>query len=189
MQLPENHPAARQLGETILSALGQNPLFVSAALPARVFLRCSTVIRAVNLSAPMWTMQSARSAEADTEFVLIYPQLCSFPSPDDYDGGELIVEDTYGLHHVKLPAGHMILYPSTSLHHVTPVTRGTRLSLFSGSKAWCATTASAPYCSTSTLPSSALTQPSRRLCPGTTHRRLPQPAATLGGNLSRVTPQ
>ena len=53
-----------------------------------------------------------------------------FSQPDEYEGGELVVEDTYGLHKVKLPAGHMILYPSTSLHHVTPVTRGARISSF-----------------------------------------------------------
>src|SRR5262249_55971471 len=53
-----------------------------------------------------------------------------FSGPDEYDGGELIVEDTYGVHSVKLPSGHMILYPSTSLHHVRPVTRGARLASF-----------------------------------------------------------
>ena len=52
------------------------------------------------------------------------------PGPDEYDGGELMVEDTYGTHSVKLPAGHMILYPATSLHHVRPVTRGARLASF-----------------------------------------------------------
>jgi Uncharacterized iron-regulated protein len=50
--------------------------------------------------------------------------------PAEYDGGELVVEDTYGLHSVKLPAGHMVLYPSTSLHHVRPVTRGARIASF-----------------------------------------------------------
>ena len=53
-----------------------------------------------------------------------------FSEPDEYDGGELVVEDTYGLQRVKLSAGHMVLYPSTSLHHVTPVTRGARVSSF-----------------------------------------------------------
>jgi len=130
MQLPENHPAARQLGETILTALGQNPLFVSAALPARVFpplfnryqggqsfgTHVDNAIRQVTA-----TGHRIRTDLSATLF---------FSRPDEYDGGELIVEDTYGLHHVKLPAGHMILYPSTSLHHVAPVTRGSRLSSF-----------------------------------------------------------
>jgi PKHD-type hydroxylase len=130
MQLPENHPAARQLGETILTALGQNPLFVSAALPARVFpplfnryqggqsfgTHVDNAIRQISAT--------GHRIRTDLSATLFFSQ------PEEYDGGELIVEDTYGLHHVKLPAGHMILYPSTSLHHVTPVTRGSRLSSF-----------------------------------------------------------
>jgi PKHD-type hydroxylase len=55
---------------------------------------------------------------------------CSFSGPDDYDGGELVVDDTYGSHAVKLPAGDMIVYPATSLHHVTPITRGSRIASF-----------------------------------------------------------
>jgi PKHD-type hydroxylase len=51
-------------------------------------------------------------------------------APEDYEGGELVVEDTYGVQRIKLPAGHMVLYPASSLHHVTPVTRGTRLASF-----------------------------------------------------------
>ena len=130
MQLPESHPAARQLGETILTALGQNPLFVSAALPARVFpplfnryqggqsfgTHVDNAIRQVS--------GTGHRIRTDLSATLFFSQ------PDEYDGGELIVEDTYGVHQVKLPAGHMILYPSTSLHHVTPVTRGSRLSSF-----------------------------------------------------------
>ena len=130
MQLPENHPSARQLGETILTALGQNALFVSAALPARVFpplfnryqggqsfgTHVDNAIRQVS--------GTGHRIRTDLSATLFFSQ------PDEYDGGELIVEDTYGVHQVKLPAGHMILYPSTSLHHVTPVTRGSRLSSF-----------------------------------------------------------
>ena len=130
MQLPENHPFARQLGETILTALGQNALFVSAALPARVFpplfnryqggqsfgTHVDNAIRQVS--------GTGHRIRTDLSATLFFSQ------PDEYDGGELIVEDTYGVHQVKLPAGHMILYPSTSLHHVTPVTRGSRLSSF-----------------------------------------------------------
>jgi PKHD-type hydroxylase len=78
-----------------------------------------------------------------------------FTRPEDYDGGELIVEDTYGIHSVKLPPGHMVIYPASSLHHVKPVTRGARIASFFGSKAWSATTAIAPCSSTWTPPSSA----------------------------------
>jgi PKHD-type hydroxylase len=130
MQLPETHAVARQVGEMILAALGQNPLFVSAALPARVFpplfnrysggqsfgIHVDNAIRQVGAT--------GHRIRTDLSATLFFSQ------PDEYDGGELMVEDTYGLHEVKLPAGHMILYPSTSLHRVNPVTRGTRLSSF-----------------------------------------------------------
>lgn len=130
MQLPENSPAARQIGEMILTALGQNALFISAALPRRVFpplfnryqggqsfgTHVDNAIRQVT-----GTQHRIRTDLSATLF---------FAGPEEYDGGELVVEDTYGLHHVKLPAGHMILYPSTSLHHVRPVTRGARIASF-----------------------------------------------------------
>jgi PKHD-type hydroxylase len=130
MQLPEDSPAARQLGEMILSALGQNPLFVTAALPLKVFpplfnryqggqafgTHVDNAIRPVT-----GTPHRIRTDLSATLF---------FSAPEEYDGGELIVEDTYGTHSIKLPAGHMILYPSTSLHQVRPVTRGARIASF-----------------------------------------------------------
>ena len=130
MQLPEDSPAARQLGDMILSALGQNPLFITAALPLRVFpplfnryqggqsfgTHVDNAIRQVT-----GTPHRIRTDLSATLF---------FSGPEEYDGGELIVEDTYGTHSVKLPSGHMILYPSTSLHHVRPVTRGARIASF-----------------------------------------------------------
>ncbi|MBV9674751.1 MAG: Fe2+-dependent dioxygenase [Acidobacteriaceae bacterium] len=130
LQVPEDHPAARQLGETILSALGQNALFISAALPLRVFpplfnrytggqsfgTHVDNAIRQVT-----GTPHLIRTDLSATLF---------FTHPDEYEGGELVIEDTYGTHSVKLPAGHMALYPATSLHHVRPVTRGARVSSF-----------------------------------------------------------
>jgi PKHD-type hydroxylase len=130
MQIPENHPAAREVGEMILSALGQNGLFISAALPAQVFpplfnrysggqafgTHVDNAIRQV--------AGSGHRIRTDLSATLF------FTGPEEYDGGELVVEDTYGTHQVKLSPGHMILYPSTSLHHVRPVTRGTRLCSF-----------------------------------------------------------
>jgi PKHD-type hydroxylase len=130
MQLPEDHPAARQLGEMILTALGGNTLFISAALPARVFpplfnryqggqsfgTHVDNAIRQV-----AGTGHRIRTDLSATLFL---------SHPEEYDGGDLIVEDTYGTHGVKLPAGHLILYPATSLHHVKPVTRGSRLASF-----------------------------------------------------------
>jgi PKHD-type hydroxylase len=129
-QLPEDSPVARQLGEMIVTALGQNPLFISAALPLRVFpplfnrytggqsfgTHVDSAIRQV-----AGTGHRIRTDLSATLFLA---------NPDEYDGGELTVEDTFGTHSVKLPAGHMILYPSTSLHHVRPVTRGARIASF-----------------------------------------------------------
>jgi len=130
LQLPESHPAAVKLGELVLAALARSPLFMSAALPLKVFppmfnrytggghfgTHVDTAIRAFAS-----TGQRIRTDVSATLFLT---------SPDEYDGGELVVEDTYGLHSVKLPPGHMVLYPATSLHRVTPVTRGARVSSF-----------------------------------------------------------
>jgi PKHD-type hydroxylase len=130
LQLPEGHPVAVELGELILNALGANALFISSALPSRVFpplfnryaggqsfgTHVDNSIRQVT-----GTGHRIRTDLSATLF---------FRDPDEYDGGELVVEDTYGTHGVKLPAGHMILYPATSLHHVRPVTRGARVCSF-----------------------------------------------------------
>ncbi|HYG23464.1 MAG TPA: Fe2+-dependent dioxygenase [Verrucomicrobiae bacterium] len=130
MQIPEGHPAARQVGEMILKALSQNPLFLSAAIPAHVFpplfnrysggqsfgTHVDNAVRQIP-----GTPHRIRTDLSATLF---------FSAPDEYDGGELCVEDTYGVHAAKLAPGSMVLYPSTSLHHVKPVTRGTRLCSF-----------------------------------------------------------
>ena len=130
LQIPEGHPAAREVGELILQALNRNPLFISAALPLKVFPplfnrydsgqsfgnHVDNAIRQVP-----GTPHRIRTDLSATLFLT---------EPTEYDGGELVVEDTYGVHTVKLPAGHMVLYPSTSLHHVRAVTRGARISSF-----------------------------------------------------------
>jgi PKHD-type hydroxylase len=129
-QLREGSEDARRLGDAILGALQQSALFVSAALPLRVFpplfnrysggqsfgTHVDNAVRQVP-----GTPHRLRTDLSATLF---------FSEPDEYDGGELVVEDTYGVHSVKLPAGHLILYPATSLHHVRPVTRGARLASF-----------------------------------------------------------
>lgn len=129
-QIPAEHPVARQVGETIVRSLRQHPLFLSAALPLHIlppmFNRYSggqtfgTHVDGSIRQVP-GTPHRLRTDLSCTLF---------FAGPEEYDGGELIVEDTYGSKAVKLPAGQMILYPSTSLHRVTPVTRGTRLCSF-----------------------------------------------------------
>ena len=130
LQLPEDHPVARQIGDLIVSTLERNPLFLAAALPAKVFPPLfnryqggqSFGSHVDNAIRPLkGTPLRIRTDLSATLF---------FSSPDEYAGGELIVEDTYGLHNVKLPRGHMILYPSSSLHRVTPVTRGARVCSF-----------------------------------------------------------
>lgn len=130
MQIPEGHPAARELGATIVSALSANPLFITAALPLHIlppyFNRYSggqqfgTHVDNAIRQIP-GTGQRIRTDLSATLFLT---------NPDEYDGGELCVEDTYGVQRVKLAAGSLILYPATSLHHVTPVTRGTRVCSF-----------------------------------------------------------
>ncbi len=130
VQVPEGHPIARQVGAMILQALGANPLFLSAALPLHVFpplfnrysggqsfgTHVDNSIRQIP-----GTPHRIRTDLSATLFLA---------APDEYDGGELVVEDTYGVKSVKLPPGHLVLYPSTSLHHVRPVTRGARLCSF-----------------------------------------------------------
>ncbi len=128
-QIPAEHPAARQVGEVILRALGQNPLFMSAALPLHVmppfFNRYSGGQHfGTHVDGAIRQLPNGQRLRTDLSATLF------FAAPDEYDGGELCVEDTYGVKKVKLPPGHLILYPATSLHHVTPVTRGTRLSAF-----------------------------------------------------------
>jgi len=129
MQLPADSVAAQQVGQLILQALGGNPLFMSAALPLHVlpplFNRYSGgQTFGTHVDGSIRSLPNGQRIRTDLSCTLF------FAEPDEYDGGELIVEDTYGSKSVKLPAGHLILYPSTSLHQVTPVTRGTRLCSF-----------------------------------------------------------
>ena len=130
LQLPENGAEARALGDIVLQALERNALFVSAVLPQRIFpplfnryeggmafgAHVDNAIRRVP-----GTPQRIRTDVSATLF------LCA---PETYDGGALVIEDSYGTHEVKLPAGDMVVYPATSLHRVTPVTRGVRLASF-----------------------------------------------------------
>jgi PKHD-type hydroxylase len=129
-QLPEESATAREVGEEIMAALAKSPLFFSAALPRQVYPPLfnryqgnmnfgSHVDGAIRVHAP-----TNRRIRADISATLF------LTAPGDYDGGELLVEDTYGTHSVKLAAGDLVLYPATSLHRVTPVTRGSRVSSF-----------------------------------------------------------
>lgn len=129
-QLPEHSPLGMELGQIILKALVNNPLFFSAALPMRymppLFNRYEGGEHyGFHIDGSVRTIPGSNlSLRTDLSCTLF---LCE---PEDYDGGELIVSDTYGEHEVKLPAGDMILYPSSSLHKVEPVTRGARVCSF-----------------------------------------------------------
>jgi PKHD-type hydroxylase len=130
LQLPENHPVARQIGEVILGALSRNALFVSAALPLRVFPPMFNCYRG-GQSFGNHVDNAIRQARTTGDTIRTDLSATLFlADPDEYDGGELMVEDTYGVHSVKLPSGHMVLYPASSLHQVTPVTRGMRIASF-----------------------------------------------------------
>ena len=128
LQLPEEAPESRELGDMVLEALGRSNLFMSAVLPKQVFpplfnrydagmtfgAHVDNAVRAGNGA-------RIRTDVSSTLFI---------SGPEDYDGGELVVQDTYGEHSVKLPAGDMIVYPATSLHNVVPITRGSRIASF-----------------------------------------------------------
>jgi PKHD-type hydroxylase len=130
LQLPQDGAAARALGDLVLAALAASPLFVSAALPLRIFpplfnrygagqsfgLHVDNAIRGVP-----HTSVRIRTDLSVTLFL---------SDPEEYEGGELVIEDRFGAQEIKLPAGHLVLYPSTSLHLVREVTRGERIASF-----------------------------------------------------------
>lgn len=129
-QLPELSPVTRELGKTVLAALARNPLFFSAALPLRfvppLFNRYEG-----GEHYGLHVDGSVRSVPGTGEQLRTDLSCTLFLSdPEDYEGGELEVVDTYGTHEVKLPAGDLILYPSSSLHRVHPVSQGARVCSF-----------------------------------------------------------
>lgn len=129
-QIPEDHPVARQIGDAIVSILNRHPLFISAALPKRIFPPLFNSY-AGGHSFGSHVDNSIRQIPGTNERIRTDLSATLFLcAPEDYDGGELIVEDTYGSHSAKLGAGDMVLYPSNSLHHVRPVTRGVRVCSF-----------------------------------------------------------
>ena len=129
-QLAENHPTAAALGDEILDALQGNALFIAAALPLRVFPPLFNRY-GVGESFGVHVDNSIRQVTGTPHRVRTDLSAALFLSePDEYDGGELLIEDRYGAREVKLPAGSMALYPSTSLHQVRAVTRGERISSF-----------------------------------------------------------
>jgi PKHD-type hydroxylase len=129
-QVPERHPVARRLGEMVLASLDRSALFLSAALPLKIV-------------PPLFNRYEGGEAYGNHVDGAIRPvpgtpyrvrtdlsATLFLSPPEEYDGGELVIDDTFGAHRVKLPAGSMILYPGSSLHRVEPVTRGLRLAAF-----------------------------------------------------------
>lgn len=130
LQLPEASPAARTASGLVLDALGRTPLFIAAALPRSIYPplfnsyaggqafgnHIDNAVRSQRGSS--FRIRSDLSATLFLE------------SPENYDGGELIIEHSFGVQAVKLPAGHMVLYPASSIHRVAPVTRGRRIASF-----------------------------------------------------------
>lgn len=129
-QLPLDHPVAQQVGELILNRLGNNPAFIAGALPQRVLPPRFNRYEGGGQygdhidNAVFGVPGSPHRVRSDISATLF------FSDPEDYEGGELIVQDSYGAHSVKLPAGHMVVYPGSSLHRVAPVTKGVRLAAF-----------------------------------------------------------
>ncbi len=129
-QLTENSPLASSLGQQVLGALEKHPRFISAALPSRVY-------------PPLFNRYGPGQffGQHIDNAIRLHPQLglpfrCDVSStlflsePTSYEGGELLIEDSFGVHAVKLPAGHLVLYPASSLHQVQPITHGERLACF-----------------------------------------------------------
>ena len=130
LQLPEESAVAQQLGEMVLAALQRSPLFLSAALPLKVFPPLFNRYEG-GQSFGSHVDNAVRQVRGTPHRVRTDLSATLFLSPPtEYDGGELVVEDTYGMHNVKLPAGDLVLYPASSLHLVRPVTRGARVASF-----------------------------------------------------------
>jgi PKHD-type hydroxylase len=129
-QLPEDSAQAREAGGIVLDALGRTPLFVAAALPAKVFPPLFN--RYAGGQAFGTHIDNAIRMQRGSDFRIRSDLSATlFLEPlEDYDGGELVIEDNFGIQSVKLPAGHLLLYPASSLHRVEPVTRGTRTASF-----------------------------------------------------------
>jgi PKHD-type hydroxylase len=129
-QLPPDGAAARQLGKRILVALAANPLFVSAAIPLRIFPPLFNRYRPGQFFGEHVDNCIRGDALTGLRIRTDLSATLFLSEPDEYEGGELVIEDSYGSQRVKLPAGHLVLYPSTSLHSVTPIARGVRVCSF-----------------------------------------------------------
>lgn len=130
LQLPEGHPLGREIAELMVQRLWQHPLFISAALPEKLYPPLFNCYQGGGHfgfhidNAVRQVPGSAERVRTDLSATLF------FSEPDGYDGGELVIQDTFGMQRVKFAAGDLVLYPGTSLHKVEPVTSGARLAAF-----------------------------------------------------------
>ena len=129
LQLPEVSPVREALGRLILEALARHPLYHAAALPLRTLAPRFNRYEGgghygFHVDGAVMALPGGGQLRSDLSCTLFLAE------PDEYDGGELVINDTYGEHEAKLPAGDLLLYPSSSLHEVRPVTRGARLAAF-----------------------------------------------------------
>ncbi|RQG99845.1 Fe2+-dependent dioxygenase [Paraburkholderia dinghuensis] len=128
-QIAEHSPIARELGDMVLGAIERNPLFISAALPNQVYPPLFNryeggMTFGAHVDGAVRVLPNGVKLRTDVSATLF------LSAPDEYDGGELVIENTYGAQKVKLPAGDMVVYPATSVHEVRPVTRGQRVGSF-----------------------------------------------------------
>jgi PKHD-type hydroxylase len=130
MQLAEGSAVAVQLGDLVLDGLERSALFISAALPQKIFPPLFNRYTGGQYFHDHVDNAIRSYSRADFRIRTDLSATLFLAEPDEYDGGELIVQDTYGEHRAKLPAGDLVLYPSTSLHRVTEVTRGVRVASF-----------------------------------------------------------
>ena len=129
-EVSQTDPAALQMGTMILAALSNNPLFVQRALPIKI---CPPLFNRYTGGENYATHTDSGLLQQRPPNLPLRSDLSAtlfLTAPADYDGGELVIEDNFGRHSIKLPAGDMIVYPASSLHHVEPVTRGARVSSF-----------------------------------------------------------
>jgi len=129
LQLPDSSPLREELAREVLKALARHPLYHAATLPLRTLPPRFNRYEGggeygFHVDGAVMALPNGEQLRSDISCTLF------LAAPDDYDGGELIVSDTYGEHEIKLPAGDLIVYPSSSLHRVLPVTRGARLAAF-----------------------------------------------------------
>jgi PKHD-type hydroxylase len=129
LQVPEGSLEHQAMGQLVTKALERNALFISAVLPHTIFPPLFNRYES-EMSFGAHVDNAIRRAPTGIRIRTDVSATLFLSEPEDYDGGELTVEDTYGSHSIKLPAGDLLIYPSDSLHHVTPITRGARLASF-----------------------------------------------------------